>query len=524
MATRGAVMGMPATSVRAIADQAAFGVGQASPTGDWQVVNDRFCEIVGHSREELLACSYRDITHADDRAVADEAVRRLLAGEISSSSLENRYVRSDGSIVWTRLCVSLVRNPDNRPQCFVLVIEDITDRMPAEEALKVSERRLDLVLGAAGIGFWELDLLTGVTVMSGESARLHGLAPNHPALAHEEWLQLLHPDDRNRLDEQYRQSVERSHFWETEFRLLWPDGSVHWIFAKGQVFLDELRRPVRLAGISIDVTERKRVEEQRLRLASIVDSCEDAIFSKKLDGTIVSWNAGAEKLFGYTAEEVMGKSMSLLLPPEHLHDLPNILGRIQSGAPLENYEVTRMRKDGRRVDLSVTISPIKDSIGALIGNSAIARDITDRKRAETALRQSEERFRLAIEATNDAIWDIDLETGVVRWNDTYSALYGRPPETSDSWQWWIDRIHPEDRERTVSYLRAAIASSASRWTSEYRFGRVDHEWAHIYDRAYIARDASGDAWRVIGAMQDLTRQKQADAALRESEERFRRVF
>src|SRR3974377_458621 len=107
----------------------------------------------------------------------------------------------------------------------------------------------------------------------------------------------------------------------------------------------------------------------------------------------------------------------------------------------------------------------------------MTREIRAGKRAETALRQSEERFRLAIEATNDAIWDIDLETGVVRWNDTYSTLYGRPPETSDSWEWWIDRIHPEDRERTASGLREAIRGGAWSWTCEYRFLRADGEWA-----------------------------------------------
>jgi two-component system, cell cycle sensor histidine kinase and response regulator CckA len=378
--------------------------------------------------------------------------------------------------------------------------------------------RLEFALSAAGIGFWERDLRTGVTLMSGEYTRLHALPPNHPSMTHEEWLQMVHPDDRDRVDEQYRQSLERTHCWDTEFRLVWPDGSVHWILAKGQVFLDDLGRPVRLAGVSTEVTERKRVEDQRLRLASIVDSSEDAIFSKTLDGTIVSWNAGAEKLFGYTADEIVGKSVSLLLPSEWLHELPNILGRIQAGARLEHYEVTRMRKDGRRVDISMTISPIRDSMGVLIGNCGIARDITGRKQAETALRQSEERFRLAIQATNDAIWDIDLETGVVSWNDTYSRLYGRPPETSDSWQWWIDRIHPEDCERTAGELREAIRSGASSWICEYRFLRADGEWAYIYDRAYIARDASGKAWRVIGAMQDLTTRKKAEDELRRVQE------
>ena len=517
-------MEIPVASLQAIFDQAALGVGLASPAGDWQLLNDRFCEIVGRSREELLGSSYRDITHADDRGSSDEVARRLLAGEISLSELEKRYVRKDGSVAWARLCVSLVRDHDNRPQYFVSVIEDVTEKIRAEQALKDSERRLELALGAAGIGFWERDLRTDVTTISGEYLRLHALAPNHPPLTHEEWLKLVHPDDRNRVDEEYRQSLERTHYWDTEFRLLWPDGSVHWILAKGQVFLDDEGHPVRLAGVSMEVTERKRVEEQRSHLASIVDSCEDAIFSKDLDGAILSWNAGAERLFGYPAEEILGKPMSLLLPPEHLDEFPKILERIRSGACLEHHEVTRMRKDCRRVEISVTISPIKDSTGALIGSSAIAREITDRKRAEAALRQSEERFRLAIKATNDAIWDIDVESGVVSWNETYSTLYGRPAETSDSWQWWIDRIHPEDREVTVGGLRAAISSSASSWTCEYRFRRVDGQWAHIYDRAYIACDASDTAWRVIGAMQDLTERKQAEVALRESEERFRRVF
>ncbi len=142
---------------------------------------------------------------------------------------------------------------------------------------------------------------------------------------------------------------------------------------------------------------------------------------------------------------------------------------------------------------------------------------------EAALRSSEERLRLATRATNDAIWDIDLKAGTVSWNDTYSTLYGRA-DTADSLQFWIDRIHPEDRTRTVDGFQAAIAGRASSWRAEYRFRRADGEWAYLHDRAYIARDASGNASRVIGAKQDLTEKKKSEAALRQSEERFRRVF
>jgi PAS domain S-box-containing protein len=156
-------------------------------------------------------------------------------------------------------------------------------------------------------------------------------------------------------------------------------------------------------------------------------------------------------------------------------------------------------------------------------NLKLEREIAERLRAEEALRANEERLRLATKATNDAIWDIDLKAGTVTWNDTYSTLYGRPG-TADSWQFWIDRIHPEDRTRTVDGFQAAIVGGASSWSAEYRYRRVDGEWAYIYDRAYIAHDGSGNASRVIGAMQDLTEQKKSEAALRASEERFRRVF
>ena len=140
--------------------------------------------------------------------------------------------------------------------------------------------------------------------------------------------------------------------------------------------------------------------------------------------------------------------------------------------------------------------------------------------AEEALRQSEEQFRLAIKATNDAIWDINLTTGTVHWNETYATAFGRPPETEDSWQWWIEHIHPEDRDRTAGALRAAIDGQETTWTCEYRFLRADGTWADIYDRAYIARDASGKASRVVGAMLDLTERKRAERRDRQAEPGF----
>ena len=143
---------------------------------------------------------------------------------------------------------------------------------------------------------------------------------------------------------------------------------------------------------------------------------------------------------------------------------------------------------------------------------------------EAALKVSEERYRLAVAATDDAIWDIDLNTGSVYWNETYTAKFGRPPETSSSWQWWIDHIHPEESEQVASSLRAAIDSLDKSWVREYRFQRIDGLWANIYDRAYIARDESGQAWRVVGAMQDITERKKAEEAVLQEKDKAKQLL
>ncbi len=145
-------------------------------------------------------------------------------------------------------------------------------------------------------------------------------------------------------------------------------------------------RRANLRGIVRDITERKRAEEARSRLAAIVESSEDAIVAKSLDGTIMTWNAGAERMFGYSAGEVLGRHISILAPPERPCEVPAILERIKRGERVEHFETVRIRKDGRRIDVSVTISPIKDATGKVLGASAIKRDITEQKRVNEEIR------------------------------------------------------------------------------------------------------------------------------------------
>ncbi|PYJ82757.1 MAG: hypothetical protein DME22_17480, partial [Verrucomicrobia bacterium] len=186
----------------------------------------------------------------------------------------------------------------------------------------------------------------------------------------------------------------------------------------------KLKGEIYTLAILRDVTERKRAEATRNQLAAIVESSGDAIIGETLEGTILSWNAAAVRIFGYSAEEIVGRSISLLVPPELQGEEAKILEKLKNGERIEHYETARLRKDASRVDVSLSISPLQDSTGRIIGASKISRDITERKRAEDALRESEARKSAILETALDAILSIDHEGRIHEWNPAAEKIFG----------------------------------------------------------------------------------------------------
>jgi PAS domain S-box-containing protein len=177
-----------------------------------------------------------------------------------------------------------------------------------------------------------------------------------------------------------------------------PDGTRIWFTPYPTPLRDAEGKVVGGINMLLDITDRKHAEQASARLAAIVASSDDSIVSKDLNGIITSWNESAERLFGYTADEVLGRPVTILIPPDRLNEEPHILNRLRRGDRVDHFETVRMRKDGSLVDISLTISPVKDSLGRVIGASKIARDVTDRKRTEAALRDAHE--QLASRAVN----------------------------------------------------------------------------------------------------------------------------
>jgi PAS domain S-box-containing protein len=184
-----------------------------------------------------------------------------------------------------------------------------------------------------------------------------------------------------------------------EARLRCKDGAIRHVLIDSSVLWED-GRFIHTRCFTRDITEQKQAEETRLRLAAIVESSQDAIISADLAGTITSWNRGAEALYGYSPEEIIGQPISLIIPPEHDYDFPVLMQRLRRGERVDHYETVRLCKDGRRVDVSLTVSPIRDAEGRLLGTSKVARDITERKSEQDALKTQTERLGLLWEAAS----------------------------------------------------------------------------------------------------------------------------
>jgi PAS domain S-box-containing protein len=265
------------------------------------------------------------------------------------------------------------------------VRDHLAERKAAEEKLREQGERLRFALAAGRLGSWEVDLSTGVMECSDTCKANYGRPPGSP-FTYQDLLEAIHPDEKDRVRAAVEEAKSAGKDYDVEYRTVWPDGTVHWVLVRGRV---DRGAPLRMSGVSLDMTERKRAEQDQAQLAAIVESSDDAIVSMTLDGIILSWNAGAECLFGYTADEIVGQSITLIIPPERLDEERDILARLCRGERVDHFETVRVAKDGRRVDTSLTISPVRDAGGRVVGASKVARDITEKKRAEEALREAD---------------------------------------------------------------------------------------------------------------------------------------
>ncbi|MFP5212538.1 MAG: PAS domain S-box protein, partial [Acidobacteriota bacterium] len=406
-------------------------------------------------------------------------------------------------------------------------VQILAEMRQKEEALRQSEERYRHLVDTIPVGVYTCDADGRITFFNQRAAELWGRSPRLGDEA-EKFCGSFRifrtdgspvPHDRCPMAVAVR---EGRSFRDEEIMVERPDGSRGIASVTIDPIFDEAGNLAGAINAIADITERKGIEAEAARLAAIVDSSEDAIIGKTLDGTIISWNHAAERIYGYRAEEVIGRSVSILTPDGGDREFDEILRKIARSEVVQHYETLRRRKDGEVIHVSLSLSPIKDREGAIIGASTIARDITDLKRAEKVLREKERQYRDLVEALPEMAW-------FTRPDGYHEYLNGRSREFTglsldeSHGDLWSTVLHPDDYERTLKRWHHSLETGEP-YEIEYRFRKAeDGKYYWFLGRALPLRNRQGEIVRWFGTCSYIHDQKETEAALRTSERRFRLV-
>lgn len=400
---------------RDIFNASPIGIVVETTDGRPVLVNPAFCNLLGFTEEEIRSKHCVDFSPKEDAEKDWALFQRLKAGEINSYQLDKRYFRKDGSCVWGRLSLSLLDN--SACPLVIAMVEEITDRKRAEEALCASEERFRLAQEAARFGTFERDLQTGLVTWSSEVDAMYGLPPGaFDRTPFEFFLEMVYPEDRAKIVQWMEESPTGGKRASGEWRVRWPDGSLHWIDGHWQVVRDEANQPKRLVGVNMDVTARK-VAEEALRdsdekFRRLFREAGFGIVMVSPDGRFLAANNSFCKYLGYTQEELLQKTVESVTLAE---DWPAFSDRLQQlltneDSRMQWFEKRCLHQSGRIVYTESTAWLIRDSKGSPLYFVGEVLDITERKKAEAALldvtrklieAQEQERARIGRELHDD---------------------------------------------------------------------------------------------------------------------------
>ncbi|MEY3760253.1 MAG: hypothetical protein RIR39_1744, partial [Pseudomonadota bacterium] len=368
------------SNFKAIFNKAPLGIAIVnSLTGQLLSINPMFAKIVGKTMEEIVTINWMSITHPDDVQKNVDNMVLMNTGQIPGFTMEKRYLNPDGTITWINLTVTPIDESDKSSPRHMAMIEDISSRKLNEDIILNESNKNRALLNTASDGIHILDEKGNIVEFSASFGDMLGFSPEETAnLNVVDWDAQI-PTEQ--LSVKIQSLLKQPEVFETRHRR--KDGSFIdvEINAKGI----ELSGKRYLYASSRDITERKTQYQQVALYEAIVRSSEDAIISKSLTGIITSWNKGAEVIFGYTAEEVIGSPMFKFFPAEKLPEENFILDEIEHKRTITHFESQRLKKDGERVDVSISVSPILDQAGQVVGITKIARDITHQKQLEREL-------------------------------------------------------------------------------------------------------------------------------------------
>ncbi|HYD54312.1 MAG TPA: PAS domain S-box protein, partial [Gemmatimonadaceae bacterium] len=524
--------------------------GAGEGVWDWDVATGRvdysarWCAMLGYLPEEVPRAfeAFERALHPEDRERAVRALTRHLDGGVPRYESEHRLVRKDGTWCWVldRGQV-MARDENGRPQRVLGTITDVSARRTAEDALRTSEAQLSAIIASALDAIITVDEEQRIALFNRAAESTFGLRAEN---AIGQPLDILIPARfRNAHGQHVR---EFSATGVASRTMMHPDGLVG-LRADGSEFPIEASISQLAAGgrrlftvILRDISARQQAESERARAEAalrtseahyraVLDALPVGVFVADAGGRLEATNRRAVEIWGgspetsgipdYAMYRAWWPDTKVPLRPEDWA-LARALVR---GERCDGERIEIERFDGRRAMILNHAAPMYDGSGRLTGAVVAISDITAQTEADeergAALRRSEERYAMAARAASAAIWDWDLASGRVDWGEGAREIFGHHEDFAPSFSWWASTVHPDDLERVIASIAAAVAegSTAREWREEYRLRRGDGTWMEVVDRGYVSRESDGRATRMIGAIEDVTASRRLEARLRQAQ-------
>lgn len=478
-------------------------------------------EAIGKNIEKLLKTEYE--LESRQQSLESFQEHGMWSGEIV-------HRRKDGTSIQVYTRLAQTHNSRGLVTGIVGLFRDISGNVSSANLPELMTIRLRTMLKATNEAIWDWDFRTNRHWWSEGIERLFGYKSNELEPGPESWYNRIHPEDRDRITEGIHLAINGSaSYWQDDYKFRKKDGSWAYVIDRGHIIRDEAGMAVRMIGGLSDRTEQRRMiyelADAHRRLSSHLDNSPLAVVEWDADFNMISWNKRAEEIFGWKSGEVIGKNLSIW---KFIHDddderVKVVMNQLIGGTSKSNVVVNRNYcKDGGFVTCEWYNTALFDSDGNRISFFSQAHDISDRIRAEEALRKSQERLALAHRLARIGDWELDLATMKLDWSDEVFSIFGVDRETFDGDydQVFLSGVHPDDR-KVVEDARVRVLESDKPVEVIHRHFRTDGEIRYLYQFGETVRDAKGHAVKIVGTVQDVTELTVARQNLRKSEDMYR---